>query len=193
MAGGGESLGGGPKQKRGSSTRKAKKRVGFKVDMTPLVDITFLLLTFFMFTTTMASPQVMDMKIPPEMKDEIEVRGNELFTIFLTEGDGVYWRENENEPEKIDLSKLQNLTVRIHMDATDPNRIITALKVSQDATYNIVIETLDELNLAEARITREVSKMTGEDGQPKKRERRFTIADITEKEQEELNLVMEGE
>lgn len=46
MAGGGE-LGGGGRQKRGKhSKRKTKKRVGFRIDMTPLVDITFLLLTF---------------------------------------------------------------------------------------------------------------------------------------------------
>ena len=57
MAGGGESLGGGPKQKRGKSgKRKGKKRVGFRLDMTPLVDITFLLLTFFMLTTSMTTP-----------------------------------------------------------------------------------------------------------------------------------------
>lgn len=71
MAGGG-SLGGGHKPKRGKhSKRKSKKRVGFVLDMTPLVDITFLLLTFFMFTTTMATPQVMEMSVPPEQDVEV--------------------------------------------------------------------------------------------------------------------------
>lgn len=193
MAGGGEALGGGPKQKRGSSKRKSKKRVGFKVDMTPLVDITFLLLTFFMFTTTMASPQVMEMSKPPESKKQVDVKAKDLFSIFLTEDNSILWRMGEDEPEEIEISKVQNLTIRQHLDAQDPNKIITALKVSDDATYEIVVDILDELNLAEAKIAKEVSMMTGEDGKPKKRERRFTIADITEEEQELIDSVKEGE
>ena len=63
MAGGGGGLTH-ERAKRGKhSKRKKKKRIGFHLDMTPLVDITFLLLTFFMFTTTMATPQVMEMSI----------------------------------------------------------------------------------------------------------------------------------
>ncbi|MBC8144279.1 MAG: biopolymer transporter ExbD, partial [bacterium] len=45
-------LGGGGKSKKGG--KKKVKRVGFKLDMTPLVDVAFLLLTFFMFATTMS-------------------------------------------------------------------------------------------------------------------------------------------
>jgi biopolymer transport protein ExbD len=193
MAGGGESLGGGPKQKRGSSKRKAKSRVGFKVDMTPLVDITFLLLTFFMFTTTMASPQVMEMSVPPERDEAVEVRESDLFTIFLTEDNSLYWRKGSEAPESIEASKIQNLAIRQHLDAQDPNKIITALKVSEDAKYDVVVNILDELNLAEAQIMMEVQKMTDENGEQKIRERRFTIADITEEELEELEAVEGGE
>lgn len=86
MAGGGE-LGGGGRPKRGKhSKRKAKKRVGFRIDMTPLVDITFLLLTFFMFVTTLTTPQIMDMAVPPETED-VEVAESKLFTIRVR-GDG---------------------------------------------------------------------------------------------------------
>lgn len=193
MAGGGEALGGGPKQKRGSSLRKPKTRVGFKIDMTPLVDITFLLLTFFMFTTTMASPQVMEMSVPPERKEAVEVRESDLFTIFLTEENKLYWRKGTNPPEETDVSKVQNLAIRQHLDAVDPNKIITALKVSNDATYEYVVDVLDELNLAESQIQTEVRKMTDENGEQKVRERRFTIADITEEELEELEAVKGGE
>ena len=73
MAGGGE-LGGGEKQRRGKAgKRKSKKRLGFRLDMTPLVDITFLLLTFFMLTTSMITPQTMEMSVPPEIDTPIEV------------------------------------------------------------------------------------------------------------------------
>lgn len=84
MAGGGGALGV-ERSKRGkASKRKKMKRVGFHLDMTPLVDITFLLLTFFMFTTTMAAPQVMEMSIPPEREENVEVKMSELLTLLFT-------------------------------------------------------------------------------------------------------------
>jgi len=47
MAGGGESLGSGSgKTKRGQIKEEVQERIGFRIDMTPMVDITFLLLTF---------------------------------------------------------------------------------------------------------------------------------------------------
>ncbi len=88
MAGGGTLGAGRERAKRGKpSKRKHKKRVGFVLDMTPLVDIAFLLLTFFMFTTTMTTPQIMQMFIPPDIKTDIKVKCSELFTLRVR-GDG---------------------------------------------------------------------------------------------------------
>lgn len=193
MAGGG-SLGGGSNQKRGGSgKRKPKKRVGFHVDMTPLVDITFLLLTFFMFTTTMASPQVMEMSIPPEVKKTVEVKESDLFSIYVTPEDKVYWNHGGGEPEETKIEKVKNLAVKQHMDAENPNSIITAVKASPKASYGLIIDILDELNLAETTISKEVAQMTDDQGNPMKRQRRFTIAEITEQELEKINPEGEGE
>jgi hypothetical protein len=60
------------------------------------------------------------------------------------------------------------------------------LKISDDATYDMVIKVLDELNLAEVKITEEIAKELDENGQPKKRERRFTIAPMLEEDIKKL-------
>lgn len=182
MSGGG-ALGGGPKIKRGkNSKRKPKKRLGFHVDMTPMVDITFLLLTFFMFTTTMASPQVMEMSVPPEMKTQIDVPESLLLQIYVRDDGKLFYAKASDDPAPLDMKKLRDLAIRENLRPDTKNKLITALKCSENASYGLVVNILDELNVAETTITAEVGKDKDAEGKPTKRERRFTIAPLTEDE-----------
>ena len=45
---------------------KGKRRVGIRIDMTPLVDVAFLLLIFFMVTTVFRTPQALEINLPPD-------------------------------------------------------------------------------------------------------------------------------
>lgn len=183
MAGGG-SLGGGAKPKRGSSGKKRKKskRVGFVLDMTPLVDITFLLLTFFMFTTTMATPQIMEMKIPPEQDVEVDVKESELLSILIDdEGDLFYFKGNE-EAEELDIRDLKALAIKENLRVEIKNKLITVLKISDNAQYGRIIEVLDQLNLAEAGIIDQLNE---------KRSRKFTIARMEEHDYEKIAIFNE--
>jgi len=192
MAGGGGGLGVPDRSKRGhQSNRKKKKRIGFSLDMTPLVDITFLLLTFFMFTTTMLKPQIMEMKLPPEWLVEVEVRASELFTIQL-EPDGSLWyytgvAGTDSPIQEIKLNEIKAKAVELNLRPIVKNRLITVFKIHEDASYDQVIQVLDELNLAEVPITEEVIKdidpATGESVQ---RSRKFTIAPLFEEEMEKM-------
>jgi biopolymer transport protein ExbD len=192
MAGGG-SLGGGGSKKRGkSSKRKPKKRVGFVLDMTPLVDITFLLLTFFMFTTTMATPQVMEMKIPPERDVEVEVKESQLLSILVDDEGDVFYYKAQEPAEPIDMKDVRKLAIRENLDQL--NELIIVLKVSEDVDYGQVVQILDELNLAEAGIMDEIVNNRG--NASFKRKRKFTIADFTDDDSEKLaefNGPVEGE
>ena len=111
MGGGGGSLGPQPKAKRGkNSKRKKKKRVGFVLDMTPLVDIAFLLLTFFMFTTTMVTPQIMEMSVPPDVENQVEVKQSELFTILIRKDDSVFYYQGileETQAQPVTMKALR--------------------------------------------------------------------------------------
>ena len=191
MAGGGGGLGAPGRQKRGhQKKRKKMKRIGFSLDMTPLVDITFLLLTFFMFTTTMLKPQIMEMKLPPEWLVEVEVKASELFTIQLLE-DGKLWyytgvASADNQIEEIKYTELKAKAVELNTKPNVKNRLITVLKIEENAKYENVIKVLDELNLAEVPITEEIMKDKDEAGEPVKRTRKFTIAPMTEEDLEKL-------
>ncbi|MFA7325358.1 MAG: biopolymer transporter ExbD [Candidatus Kapaibacterium sp.] len=185
MAGGG-SLGGGGRSKRGkSSKRKSKKRVGFVLDMTPLVDITFLLLTFFMFTTTMATPQVMEMKVPPEREVEVVVRESQLLSILVDDDGDLFFFKAQEDAEPLDMKDVRNLAIKENLNQI--NDLIIVLKVSENVEYGTVVQVLDELNLAEAGI---VDEMRVKRNQPTfERSRKFTIADLTDEDLEKIAIL----
>ena len=165
--------------KRGKfSKRKKKKRIGFALDMTPLVDITFLLLTFFMFTTTMAAPQVMEMSIPPEGDVEVEVKENELLTLRLRADGKLFWNMANDEPKLVDINQLRKVAETENLRPEVQNKLITVFKVSDDVIYGDMIKVLDELNLAEIKISEVIGQKKDDKGEPVKRKRKFTLAPL---------------
>jgi len=85
--------------KKGPGVKKAKK-LSTRVDMTPMVDLGFLLITFFIFTATMSSPTTLDLNMPKDVKDEkqkTEVKQSGVLTIMLGKNDQVYYYEGQLE------------------------------------------------------------------------------------------------
>lgn len=179
MAGGGAADS--SRQKRGDTgKRKKMKRLKFSADMTPMVDITMLLLTFFLFTTTMLKPQIMEMKIPPESNENVDVRASELLQLYLRDDGKLFYSLGQDDPKAIDFKKLRNMVVEENLKPNVKNKLITSFKISKDVKYDFVIKVLDELNLAEVPITQALSKETDpQTNQPVKRKRKFTLAELT--------------
>lgn len=89
--------GGGDSHKKGPGVKKAKK-LSTRVDMTPMVDLGFLLITFFIFTTTMSSPTTMDLFMPKDTdKDEEQNKAKEsgALTLLLGKNDVIYYYEGQ--------------------------------------------------------------------------------------------------
>ena len=63
----------GVKHKKGGLRKRAPKRIGVKIDMTPMVDVAFLLLIFFMCTTVFRKPQALEINLPPDPKAKVEI------------------------------------------------------------------------------------------------------------------------
>lgn len=81
--------------KKGPGVKKAKK-LSTRVDMTPMVDLGFLLITFFVFTATMSSPTTLDLNMPKDIDDpnkKTEVKQSGVLTILLGKADQVYYYE----------------------------------------------------------------------------------------------------
>lgn len=96
-----DSGGGDSGHKKGPGVKKAKK-LSTRVDMTPMVDLGFLLITFFIFTATMSSPTTMDLNMPKDTnKDEEQTKTKQsgALTIMLGKDNNVYYYEGELAPD----------------------------------------------------------------------------------------------
>ncbi|PHX77414.1 MAG: hypothetical protein CK532_05975 [Flavobacteriales bacterium] len=85
-------------QSVGNSEKGGKKRAkkqSTRVDMTPLVDLAFLLLTFFVLTSTFSQPKVLRMifpeKLDPKNKDIKQPEVKDGLTILLSDNDKIFW------------------------------------------------------------------------------------------------------
>lgn len=186
MAGGGGSLGGGGKAKRGKSKRKKKARMGFHIDMTPLVDITFLLLTFFMFTTSLIQPQVMDMKLPPEIDVQVKVKESWLFTLLIDANNRLLWYTANDELNEVKISGLKKLLVDQNLKESAKNELISSLKVDDKADYGLAVEVLDIFNQAEVQIERGLAS-DASGGERVKRKRKFAISRLLQIDQDKID------
>lgn len=93
--------GGDSGHKKGPGVKKAKK-LSTRVDMTPMVDLGFLLITFFIFTATLSSPVAMDLNMPKDTnKDEEQTKTKQsgALTIMLGKNNNVYYYEGELAPD----------------------------------------------------------------------------------------------
>src|SRR6476620_11987463 len=82
--------------KKGPGVKKGKK-LSTRIDLTPMVDLGFLLITFFMFTTTLAKPKTMEINMPNkekiDEKDQTKVKESTAMTILLSKNHRVYYYE----------------------------------------------------------------------------------------------------
>jgi len=87
--------------------KKGAKKVSTRIDFTPMVDLGFLLITFFMLTTTMIKPQTMEIAMPSKDKvteeEQTKVKASRAITIILGKDNKVFYyegtRENDVDPE----------------------------------------------------------------------------------------------
>lgn len=96
---------GGGEQKKGQP-----QKINLRVDFTPMVDMNMLLITFFMFCTTLSKPQTMDIVMPTKDKDLTEedknqVKASKAITVILGEKDKIYYYEGE--PDYSDFNSLK--------------------------------------------------------------------------------------
>jgi biopolymer transport protein ExbD len=149
--GGGDSGG----HKKGPGVKKAKK-MSTRVDMTPMVDLGFLLITFFIFTTTMAQPTAMNLFMPKDVdkpEDQNKVKESGAFTILLGKQDVVYFYEGLDPATEGNFRTATFKTIRDEIirkkQSTKADDLVIIIKPSEDATYKNTVDILDEMTISE--------------------------------------------
>ena len=146
-------------QSRGKQkhSKKKRRRIGVKNDMTPMVDIAFLLLTFFMLTTTMAKPQTMEINLPPGDAN-VEVAESNLLTLRVvpdvngTDTLSIFYNIGVDKPVKIAGTRSMSIKAlgKLLAEHNKANpKLITLLKIDKKAKYVDMVSIMDEFGLAD--------------------------------------------
>jgi biopolymer transport protein ExbD len=141
---------GGGGHKKGPGVKKGKK-LSTRVDLTPMVDLGFLLITFFIFTTTMSQPTAMRLFLPKDVKDPNEqnkVKNSAVITLMLGKNDVIYYYEGDSAQnlKPTDFKKIRDIVID-KKRRTDPKDFVVVIKPTVDATYKNTVNILDEMTI----------------------------------------------
>jgi biopolymer transport protein ExbD len=130
--------------------KKRSKKASTKIDMTPMVDLGFLLITFFMLTTTLAKPVVMELNMPDktETEEKSPVKMSETLTV-VPDAETVYYYQGlptdaTTQLQKTDYSNKGIRTVLFDLKRKIGDNFTIVIKASKGAKYKNMVDLLDE-------------------------------------------------
>ena len=149
--------------KKGPGVKKGKK-LSTRVDLTPMVDLGFLLITFFIFTTTMSQPTALKLFLPDDKvnpEDQNKAKESGVLTILMGADNHIYYYEGQLKPDgsnflsasyngensirDVILKKKADVRSRSR-DAENPYKdFVVVIKPGADCNYKNVIDILDEM------------------------------------------------
>lgn len=145
-----------PAPKTGKKPRARKHN--FRLDMTPMVDLAFLLLTFFMLTTTFAKPRVMQLTMPVKSAEETPLQASKALTIVLGSGHQVFYYFGLNAPadpsvpvptlHRTDFGPRGLRQALLARGRQRPTPVIL-IKTAPKAKYQDMVNALDEMNITD--------------------------------------------
>lgn len=141
--------GGGGGHKKGGGKVRAKKQ-STKIDMTPMVDLAFLLLTFFILTSTFNKPKTMEVTMPDKVdnpEEQTKINENDILNLVLAENDKIYWWIGLTPPATItDYSKNGVRKVILEHNKANP-KLMVLIKPKDESRYNNMVDILDEMDI----------------------------------------------
>ena len=167
------SSGGG--HKKGPGVKKGKK-LSTRIDLTPMVDLGFLLITFFMFTTTLAKPKTMEINMPYKDENLKEEEKNKLkasvaMTVLLSKNHRVYYYEGIGDnPDVAPDLKVTSFKAKdgIRDAIIRKKKLVAGLKAGGQlgpkdemtvlikpdttSTYSDLVNMLDEMNINDVKV-----------------------------------------
>lgn len=172
--------------------RRPKRRLAIRIDMTPMVDIAFLLLIFYMVTTVFAMPQAMEINLPPleDIDKQVDIKESNLLSLRV-DGEGRYWwnlktpspdnlpilipsaplKADDSATYRLDSDTLRNLLIAQNRANAKLNTLIL---IHRDASYADMVNILDEIDFLERSWNASVARTLGVDVDQIPKEEKFS-------------------
>jgi len=117
---------------------KKMKRVGVKIDMTPMVDVAFLLLIFFMSTSQFDPPQKVQIKIP-ESHSNLKVPESDVMVLSISKDNELLYQIGKSPQELTDLASLEQLVTE--QRRRNP-RTRVAIRADKESEYGVMEDVM---------------------------------------------------
>lgn len=135
-----------------SRGRNGRHRKPLFIDLTPMVDLAFLLITFFMLTTSMKKPNAMDLNMPADGAT-MDISRDRLLTV-IADKNNILWYYTSDQAENMQQTNysadgLRTLLYENIQRVNDMHRnwngLICLIKTTDDANYQNLVDLLDEM------------------------------------------------
>jgi biopolymer transport protein ExbD len=144
----------------GGKGKKRSKKTSTKIDMTPMVDLAFLLITFFMLTTTFNKPKAMEVNMPDKSKkpeDVSPLKASHAITVILGENDKVYWFQGADDaavkPEvsvsDYSANGIRKIVRQKNQEIGD--KFVVVIKALDKSKYKNMVDILDEMTITDTK------------------------------------------
>ena len=147
-------------QEKGDKGGKVRsKKQSTRVDMTPMVDLGFLLITFFMFTTTFSKPNVMDLGLPakpkkdapPPQRTEIDLSNS--ISLIIGKDNRIFYHQLDQAglndqtlmETSFDREGITKVIEQAKRRAKDVTKFTVIIKPTDDAVYKNFVDILDQM------------------------------------------------
>jgi biopolymer transport protein ExbD len=164
---------GGVKHKKGGIRKRQPKRIGVKIDMTPMVDVAFLLLIFFMCTTVFRKPQALEINLPPDPNAKVEIAESNVLTLrVIAPADSTqdtaraFWALGKTPYQE---SKVDQLEKIFAAEGKKNPKLVVLVKIDRETRYKYMVSIIDQLQFAELN--------------------RFSLAPLTPAEEKEVEVL----
>ena len=135
---------------------KKKRRVSIRIDMTPMVDITFLLLIFYMTTTSFKPPEAKAVTLP-DSHSQIQLPDKDIINITVTKADSIFvdflqkeniimdGREVTTTVRKYAEADVSNVASLINRARTVNLRALIVIKADRDASFGVMDQIMKSM------------------------------------------------
>jgi len=132
------------------------KKLSTRVDLTPMVDLGFLLITFFIFTTTLSEQKAMRLKLPmDDEKNPSTTAVSKTLSLLLCKDNKVKYYTGDKpalmQETNYSISGIRNIILqqelRVASHFGNRSETVVLIKPTEDCTYENIINTLDEMTI----------------------------------------------
>src|SRR5688500_13862407 len=120
--------------------------------MTPMADLAFLLLTFFILTTTFNKPKTMEVNMPDKVQDEKEqtkINEKDILNLILSKDDKIYRSIGLTPPVSETNYSSNGVRKELLEHTRTNNRMLVLINAEDDSRYENIVNILDELDITE--------------------------------------------